>query len=230
VDATNLFDYHLCLRDETLSKAIDAYLQELAKVNLKSLTSNEELCVFLNGYHAHLVNAILKHMKEGGVEINTIQDLNGRQQRRKCTKSATERSVGVIGGSRVSLASIVDKLHEWQDARVDLALCKSGSMSDPNLCSTPFLPQLLNEQLDTSTRNFLFDESKGVQITSDGTILVSQVLLDNFHLPISQSAEFIGRYRRDVRPDAAVLCKLPYNNSLNMLPCNEGGPGAPTLV
>lgn len=215
---TNLFDYHLCLRDQDVSKALDDYLQELAKVDLKSLSPNEELCVFLNGYHAHLVNAILQHMKQGEMDINTLDDLNNGRYRR-CSKSATENSIGYVGGKPISLASMEDKLHEWQDPRIDLALCKCGSMSDPNLCYA-FVPQALNDQLDASTRAFLLNNSKGVQLSSDGTVLVSQVLRDNYHLPRTQLAPFIGRYRPDVQPEAPVHCKLPYNRSLNKLPSN----------
>jgi len=130
---------------------LDQYLKVLENINTESLNRNEQFAVYINAYNAWTIKLILS----GYPGIDSIKDLSG------LFKSAWEKEIAHIDGKVVTLDHIEHDIlrPRFKDPRVHFAI-NCASKSCPPLISEPYRGDVLDQQLDRVTTDFLNDPER----------------------------------------------------------------------
>lgn len=129
---------------------LDAFLAQLAEVspatNAAIFTTEEEaLAYWVNAYNAWCMKIVADNYP-----VDSIMDIGEKKG------EAFDLEVCDIGGKEMSLNDIEQGIVrvEFLEPRAHFAL-NCASLGCPPLPRDPFLPETLDEQLDTATRDFL---------------------------------------------------------------------------
>jgi hypothetical protein len=128
--------------------------------------NNEKLAYWINAYNAFILKIIIEHYP-----IKSIKDINFVGFTVWLTKNN-------IGGEDISFKSLEDDIirGEFHDPRIHFAL-NCASISCPPLQDRAFLPDLLDDQLDESTKSFINDMNN-VRINDERGVLYLSSIFD----------------------------------------------------
>jgi len=125
---------------------LDAYLDELVKIEPDSLSRNERFAFYVNAYNAWTIKLILS----GYPGIESIKDLGS------FFKSPWKKEFVRLGGEVITLDTIEHNIlrPKFEDPRVHVAV-NCASKSCPPLWGEPFIGRRLDAQLNTATMAFI---------------------------------------------------------------------------
>lgn len=201
----------------------EAYLDQIAKADLRQLTRNELLAFFTNAYNAYTLQTILKTITpEEPMGVSSIRDI----------PDVFDAKIHVVGGTTLSLNNIEHNILRpiFKDPRIHFAV-NCASAGCPPQADTAYTGGRIDEQLDAAARRTL-QSPYYVRVEKD-RLLVTK-LLDwygyDFVNPGYQGAtgtlpEYIARYAtEDVRQFITSrggnppVEFPPYDWSLNRVP------------
>jgi hypothetical protein len=145
-------------------EAVNQYLDQLERIDTQDLPKNERLAFYINAYNVKAIKLVLM----GYPGIKSIKDMgfvwSGPWKKQLCK----------IDGRLMSLDDIENKVvrPEFQDPRTHFAL-NCASRSCPPLLSEPYKGDVLDRQLDSSTRAFI-NNPKSNYLTGN-TLHVSKI-------------------------------------------------------
>ena len=127
---------------------LDTYLKILEAVDSHSLSKDEQFAFYANAYNAWTIKLILS----GYPEVKSIKDLGNVFQ------SPWKKEIVRIDGEVMTLDNVEHDIlrPRFKDPRVHFAI-NCAALSCPPLRPEPFMGDILNSQLDDSTRSFLND-------------------------------------------------------------------------
>ena len=151
--------------NEADKKSLHDYLASLRKVNVASLSRNEQLAYWINLYNALTVRVVVHFYP-----VDSIQDINltgglfggGGPWGKDLIR---------IDGEMISLNDIEHRILRpiWRDPRLHYAVNRA-SVGGPNLAMTPYTAATVNAMLNQAARDYV-NSPRGVRHTSDGLVL-----------------------------------------------------------
>ena len=144
------------------------YLDLLATTDPEKLTKNQQLTYWVNAYNAFTIQLILDNktiIKEG------IKDISASKRWKR-----DDWKIG--GGKTISLNDIEHEIlrKNYNEPRIHFAIV-CASYSCPNLRSSAFMTDTIDEQLNEQTKIFFKDQSKGFKLDkNENTLYLSQIL------------------------------------------------------
>jgi hypothetical protein len=157
----NVLDYASVARDPTFVQ----YLDMLATVDIPSLSTNEQLALYINAYNAFTVNTVVRYCKKKKMSVANLASINDVSTR---FKQVWKQDAGILGGETVSLDTIEHKrLRElYSEPRIHACIV-CASVSCPDLRNEAFTAQKLDAQMDDQMTLWLRHPSKGFRIQDD---------------------------------------------------------------
>ena len=127
---------------------LDRYLKLLEAVDSKSLSQNEQFAFYANAYNAWTIKLILSRYPD----VKSIKDLGS------LFKSPWKKEIVRLEGRVMSLDNVEHDIlrPRFKDPRVHFAI-NCAAISCPPLRNEPYRGDILNDQLNDSTRSFLND-------------------------------------------------------------------------
>jgi hypothetical protein len=127
-------------------KKLDQYLSVLENTNPDSLNRDEQFAFYINAYNAWTIKLILS----GYPGVKSIKDLGSIFQ------SPWKKEIITIHGEKLSLDDIEHNIlrPRFKDPRVHFAV-NCASKGCPPLISEPYRGAVLEDQLNSVTRNFI---------------------------------------------------------------------------
>ncbi len=190
---------------------LDAYLAQLAEVDVDTLGRDEQFAFYANAYNAWTIKLILT----GYPGVESIKDF-GSLLRSPWKKPLVRLRDGVLTLDEVEHDILRAR---FQDPRVHFAV-NCAAKSCPPLYPEPFTGDRLDAQLDDATRSFVNDPSQA-RLEGD-RLFVSRIFkwfgedFDNDPLSFYlQYAEGPLAERLEARKDAIEVRYLDYDWSLN---------------
>lgn len=189
---------------------LDQYLQLLDTTNPDELGRDEQFALYANAYNAYTLKLILQYYP-----VKSIKDTGS------LLKSPWKIEFVKIGGKTMTLDDVEHKIlrPRFQDARVHFAI-NCAAKDCPPLASEPYRGDILDEQLDRSTRAFLNNPKKTYL---DGkTLYVTKIFKwfgEDFNKdPLSFVLKFAeGDFKKllEAKKDQIKVKYLDYDWSLN---------------
>lgn len=213
-----LVDYNAWAKDKTHAEAMKA----LAETKPERLNGPAETAFWINAYNLLVVDLVVTHPGADSIRhVGSVLD------------DPWKSFSWTIAGKSYTLGEIEQRAvrSKPNDMRVYLALC-NGSLSAPDLAATPYEAASLDAQLDTQTKRFLLNTTKGLY--PRGTVLEVSRLFKPLTVEFEAGGglvAFIRRYVPQVPPQALVQGYFMYNWALNGTPVEAEGDGqapAPT--
>lgn len=136
-------DYAGFKREET---RLDAYLEDLAKIDPDSLARDERFAFYVNAYNAWTIKLILS----GYPGVESIKELGS------FFKSPWKRKFVKLGNGTISLDNIEHDIlrPDFKDPRIHFAV-NCAAKGCPPLYAEPFTGSRLDDQLNTATKHFI---------------------------------------------------------------------------
>jgi hypothetical protein len=133
---------------KTEEAKLNQYLKVLEKIDPDSLSRDEQYAFYANAYNAWTIKLILS----GYPGVTSIKDLGSLVQ------SPWKKEIVRIGGEVTSLDHVEHDIlrPRYKDPRVHFAI-NCAAKSCPPLRPEPFSGNILDRQLDDSTRSFIND-------------------------------------------------------------------------
>ncbi|MBW2298585.1 MAG: DUF547 domain-containing protein [Deltaproteobacteria bacterium] len=130
---------------------LDQYLKFLSETDIKTLSRDEQFAFYVNAYNAWTIKLILT----GYPGIKSIKDMGS------IFKSPWKKQVVRIDGDIVTLDHIEHEILRpgFKDPRVHFAI-NCASKGCPPLRSEPYRADILEQQLDEMTREFINDSQQ----------------------------------------------------------------------
>ena len=196
---------------KTEEAKLDRYLKILEKTEPEKLSRNEQFAFYTNTYNAWTIKLILS----GYPGVTSIKDLG------TLLKSPWKKKIVRIDGGVISLDHVEHEILRplYKDPRVHFAI-NCAAKSCPPLRPEPFNGNILNQQLDDSTRSFINDP-KSFRL-EDNKLYVSRIFkwfAEDFNEDI---IGFFLKYttgnlkkKLEANTDRIKVKYLPYDWSLN---------------
>jgi len=126
------------------------YLKLLEAVDSKSLSQNEQFAFYANAYNAWTIELILSRYPG----VKSIKDLGS------LLESPWKKEIVRLDGQVMTLDNVEHDIlrPRFKDPRVHFAI-NCAAISCPQLRNEPYRGDILNDQLNDSTRSFLNDPS-----------------------------------------------------------------------
>jgi len=130
---------------------LDRYLKILESVDPEKLSRDEQFAFYANAYNAWTIKLILS----GYPGVTSIKDLGS------LIKSPWKKKIVRIDGEVISLDHVEHEIlrPRYKDPRVHFAI-NCAAKSCPPLRPEPFSGNILDRQLDDSTRSFINDPQR----------------------------------------------------------------------
>ena len=151
--------------NEADKKSLHDYLASLRKVNVASLSRNEQLAYWINLYNALTVRVVVHFYPVDSIQdINLTSGLFGGG-------GPWGKDLIRIDGEMISLNDIEHRILRpiWRDPRLHYAI-NHASVSCPNLAARPYIAAAINAMLNQAARAYI-NSPRGVQPSSDGLVL-----------------------------------------------------------
>ncbi|GEM_PF-2747656 len=164
---SGLVDYRSFRRDKEFMQKLDAYVNDLAKIDGFALEpAQERKAYWLNLYNAIVLNEIIHHYPVNlTAEINHFFD-------------GKHYEIGAFKGEKVSLLDLEQKvfIDRFNDPRMHLARV-NGAISGPIFSQEAFQSVTVDKKLDEITLSFLTDSSKNFYDARRNIFFVSPLFL-----------------------------------------------------
>jgi hypothetical protein len=193
---------------------LDSYLKILESVDSKSLSEHEQFAYYANAYNAWTIKLILTAYPD----VKSIKDLGS------LFKSPWKKKIVRIDGNVITLDNVEHDIlrPRFKDPRVHFVITCSA-ISCPPLRSKPLQGNVLNAQLDDSTRSFL---NNPASYKLDGnTLYVSRIFKwyaeDFNHDVLSFYLEYADddlKQKLEAKRSILNIKYLTYDWGLNKLP------------
>lgn len=199
VNKEGLVDYRGFKKD---SKALNAYLQKLSKLEPTNKWSVQELLAYyINLYNAYTVDAIVKNYP-----LESIKDIDG----------VWTRGNVPIGTNNLSLGGIENGvLRKMNEPRIHFAI-NCASISCPKLLDEAYTASRINEQLEKATIQFINSEKN--ELDTDNPKLSSIFKFYPKDFTVNGKQDIIGYINNfstvKIDPNATITY-LNYNWVLN---------------
>ncbi len=190
---------------------LDRYLNILEHVEPDKLSPDEQFAFYVNAYNAWTIKLILS----GYPGVASIKDLGS------LIKSPWKKKIVRIDGEIISLDHVEHEIlrPRYKDPRVHFAI-NCAAKSCPPLRSEPFSGDILDKQLDDSTRSFINDQ-KSYRL-EDNALYVSRIFKwfsedfndDIFGFFLKYATGDLKKVL-DAKSDRISVKYLPYDWSLN---------------
>ena len=151
--------------NEADKKSLHDYLASLRKVNVASLSRNEQLAYWINLYNALTVRVVVHFYPVDSIQdINLTGGLFGGG-------GPWDKDLIRIDGEMISLNDIEHRILRpiWRDPRLHYAV-NCASVGCPNLAATPYTAETVNAMLNQAASDYV-NSPRGVRHTSDGLVL-----------------------------------------------------------
>ncbi len=154
-------DYGGLKREE---KTVNQYLEQLERTHTQDLSSNEQLAFYINAYNVKTIKLVLM----GYPGIKSIKEMGS------VWSSPWRKQLCKIDGKLMSLDDIENQIvrPRFQDPRTHFAL-NCASKSCPPLLSEPYRGDVLDRQLDSSSRAFINNPQRNY--LKGNTLYVSKI-------------------------------------------------------
>ncbi len=158
-----MVEYGRVKRDD--KKALDDYLQQLARLDPRKLSRDEQLAYWINIYNALTVDLILDYYP-----VKSITRLGKGWFR----MGPWRDELITIAGQSVSLHDIEHRILRpiWNNPRVHYAL-NCASIGCPDLLPRVYQGSTINRQLEVAARRFI-NQDKGAEFI-DGRLMLSSI-------------------------------------------------------
>jgi hypothetical protein len=125
---------------------------------------NEQLSYWINAYNAFILKIVIENYP-----VESIKDIN-------FIGFTIWLNKNLIGGEEISFKSLEDNIirDRFQDPRIHFAI-NCASFSCPPLNNRAYIPEILEKQLDESTRFFINDTNNFWIDENDGIIYISSI-------------------------------------------------------
>lgn len=157
-----LINYPLIKKDPGFYSLI----KRLESFPINSLkTKDEKLAFWINTYNILAVKLILDHYP-----ISSVKNIGNWFNR------VWDEKVGIIGGKAYSLNDIEHGiLRKMEEPRIHIAIV-CASISCPDIAMESYSPQSISSQLDSQTRQFMANETKGFLIyNTEALVYISSI-------------------------------------------------------
>lgn len=200
---SNLVDYSAFAKDPLYP----SLLERLALFDSTALRGNEQIAFYINAYNLFAIKLVIDHQPK-----KSIRDIGS------WFNPVWEKPAGVLAGKVISLDTIEHKiLRNLNEPRIHFALV-CASMSCPDLRTEAYEAEILTQQLDDQTKNFLSNNKKGLR--TDGKDVYVSKIFDWFAEDFSPKKSpktilrFIAQYNIEVAR-YTQFDTLDYNWQLN---------------
>lgn len=167
----------------------------------KSWSRNEILAYYINSYNLHTLKKVIDNYPTKSI---------------KNIRNAWDDSFITLGTKKISLSYIEHNiLRKMNEPRIHFAI-NCASFSCPNLLNKPFLPQTLESQLETATKEFINDATKNDIAESE--IQISEIFnwfSGDFKTKKTSLIDFLNKYSKVKINEKAKIRYLDYNWNLN---------------
>lgn len=206
---TNLLSTHVSSKGNVNYDKLKTNVEELNAVVAdfeknqpkKSWSRNEILAYYINSYNLHTLKKVIDNYPTKSI---------------KNIKNAWDDSFIVLGTKKISLSYIEHSiLRKMNEPRIHFAI-NCASFSCPNLLNKPFLPQTLESQLETATKEFINDATKNDIAESE--IKISEIFnwfSGDFKTKKTSLIDFLNKYSKVKINEKAKIRYLDYNWNLN---------------
>mgnify|MGYP001817371147 FL=1 len=174
---------------------LQRYLQELAAIDPRTLTRDQQMAYWINLYNALTVDVVLRHP--------------GKQSIRRMGQGFF--SFGPWDDALLSVAGIAMTLNDiehrilrpiWQDQRIHYAV-NCASLGCPNLSQTAYTAENLNRQLSEAEKTYL-RHPRGVSFDSRGRLQLSSIF-EWYREDFAETEQGLLEYLAQHHPEAERL-------------------------
>ncbi|WOO39736.1 DUF547 domain-containing protein [Rubellicoccus peritrichatus] len=187
-------------------EALNTFLEEAAKVDVPSLSKEEQKAFYINLYNAAMLQIVLEKYPLKSVKYIGLMPFSIFKKER------------IPQGDQLLSLDMIEKgilLKEYFDPRIHFAV-NCASESCPPLRNEPFVGEKLEQQLDEQTRKFANSRHAARTNKRYRKTAYSELFKwyqDDF--PVSNPAEYLNQYReKPLDPSFGVLW-IRYDWSLN---------------
>jgi Protein of unknown function, DUF547 len=147
--------------------ALDAYIDRLARLPIRSYARPEQMAYWINLYNALTVQVVLEHYP-----VESIRDIDISPG--LFSDGPWGRDLAMIEGQEVSLDDIEHRILRpiWQDPRIHYSV-NCASIGCPDLQPEPFRADALDRQLTAAAEDYVNDP-RGV-LVDDSDLVVSSI-------------------------------------------------------
>jgi len=164
----------------------------------------ESLSFYINAYNILAIKMVLDHWP-----VSSIKDAGS------WLKPVWDKAAGKINGNEITLGMIEHEiLRPMDEPRIHMAIV-CASLSCPDLRREAYHAEILEEQLEDQTRQFLNNSAKGLRF-ENGKIITSRIF-DWFREDFTGNdgiRTFIRKYVA-IPDDIDLKATMPYNWNLN---------------
>lgn len=188
--------------------ALQAYLKRLSEAKPDAWSESEQKAFWINAYNALTLESVLERYPLKSVNYDALRDEKAKQFWEKPFS---------VGGGQNSLNQIENTIlrPKFKDARIHFAI-NCASVGCPNLQPSAFTASDLDIRLDSATKEYLNDATKGVKWDkTKGILAVSQIFQwykEDFG---PDTTAFIKRFRPDITETKNGLGYFIYDWALN---------------
>ena len=162
----NNVDYSQLLGDKDILVGITTIMSEISPNSHpeKFMTRNEQLAYWINAYNAFILKIVMENYP-----VESIKDIN-------FIGFTIWLHKNLIGGEEISFKSLEDDIirKKYQDPRIHFAI-NCASFSCPPLKNNAYIPEILDKQLDESTRSFINDNNNFRIDSEQGIVYLSSI-------------------------------------------------------
>jgi succinate dehydrogenase flavin-adding protein (antitoxin of CptAB toxin-antitoxin module) len=162
-------------------------------------SKNEQLAYWINAYNAYILKIIVENYP-----VESIKDIN-------FIGFTVWLNKNTLGGEDISFKSLEDDIirDEFKDPRIHFAI-NCASFSCPPLINEAYLPEILDKQLDESTRSFINDQDNFRIDIENGLIYMSSI----FDWYDNDFFDWLTEHKKIEDPVLLDYIKLHYDNQI----------------
>ncbi|MCT4655508.1 MAG: DUF547 domain-containing protein [Cohaesibacter sp.] len=174
--------------------ALEAYLDRMQKVNVRSLSSQAAKAYWINLYNAKTLDVILDHYP-----VKSIRDI--KLGGGFFGSGPWKKKLLTVGGKKLSLDDVEHQIARktWKDPRLHYGF-NCASIGCPNLMKTAYSGKKINAQLDAAARAYI-NHPRGVAATKSG--IKASKIYDWYDSDFGSKAQLIRHWQRYAKPALA---------------------------
>jgi len=193
-------DYKTIHKDQS---DLDEILKIAEKISVKASDGNSYQAFWINAYNVSVIKGIIDNYPTKSPLDNT---------------GFFDKTTYNLGGKSITLNDVEHKLlrAKFKDARFHFVLV-CGAIGCPPLINEAYMPNTLDEQLETQTKKALNGSFLRVN-EKKKRVEVSEIMKwyeDDFTMDGMTKIDFINKYRTEQIPDNYKLSYFSYNWTLN---------------
>jgi len=165
----------------------------------KFKSKNEQLAYWINAYNAFILKIVMENYP-----VESIKDIN-------FIGFTIWLNKNLIGGEEISFKSLEDDIirERYEDPRIHFAI-NCASFSCPPLKNRAYIPEILEKQLDESTRSFINDENNFRIDKEEGIVYLSSI----FDWYDDDFFDWLNKNKNIQEPVLLDYIKLYYNGQI----------------